>query len=362
MSSILGKKIKVSVFGQSHSAALGAVIDGLPSGMEISMESIEAFLKRRAGGNVLSTARAETDKPIITSGITAGKTNGAPLCVIFENSDTRSADYEKLKSIPRPSHADYPAYVKYNGSNDVAGGGHFSGRLTLPLCFAGALCIQILEKMDIVIGAHIYSIADVQDTPLDMVKIDSQALCNLSKSAFPVIDEAKGKSMQDRILRAAGAGDSVGGIIECAVLGLPVGLGEPMFDGIENRLSAAIFGIPAIKGIEFGNGFAAATLHGSQNNDAYYYDNGVVKTKTNNHGGVLGGLTTGMPLIFRVAVKPTPSIAKPQQSVNLSTGKDTELVIEGRHDPCIVHRAVPVIEAVAAAALLDIMMEDRGKF
>lgn len=353
MSSMTGKNIKVSVFGQSHSEAIGVVIDGLPTGVTLDMEKIYAFMARRApGNNAFSTARKEADKPEILSGLVNNTTCGAPLCAVIHNTNTRSGDYANLKDCPRPSHADYAASVKYNGFNDVAGGGHFSGRLTAPLCFAGAVCMQILESRNINIKAHIYSIGNVKDTPFDMVDITAE---NVASKDFPVIDDNAGKEMQEVILSAKAQADSVGGIIECAVTGVPAGYGDPMFDGIENIIAKNIFGVPAVKGIEFGNGFECTTLLGSQNNDAYTVKDGKIVTATNNSGGITGGITTGMPIVFRAAIKPTPSIGKEQDSVSLSDKTDKKLTIHGRHDPCIVQRAVPVIEAVAAISVLDIL-------
>ena len=353
MSSMTGKNIKISVFGQSHSEAIGVVIDSLPAGVTLDMEKIYAFMARRApGNNAFSTARKEADKPEILSGLVDNTTCGAPLCAVIHNTNTRSGDYANLKDCPRPSHADYAAAVKYNGFNDVAGGGHFSGRLTAPLCFAGAVCMQILKSKGINIKAHIYSIGNVKDTPFDMVNITSE---DIASKDFPVIDDNAGKEMQEVILTAKSEADSVGGIIECAVTGVPAGCGDPMFDGVENIIAKNIFGIPAVKGIEFGNGFECTTLRGSENNDAYTLRDGKIVTTTNNSGGITGGITTGMPIVFRTAIKPTPSIGKEQDSVSLSENTDKKLVIHGRHDPCIVQRAVPVIEAVAAISILDIL-------
>ncbi len=352
MSSMTGKNIKISVFGQSHSEAIGVVIDGLPAGFTLDMEKISSFMARRApGNNAFSTARKEADKPEIMSGLVDNTTCGAPLCALIRNTNTRSQDYSDLKDCPRPAHADYAASVRYDGFNDIAGGGHFSGRLTAPLCFAGAVCMQILESRNINIKAHIYSVKDVKDAPFDLVNITGE---DIASKEFPVIDDNAGKLMQEVILSAKEQGDSVGGIIECAVTGVPAGFGDPMFDGVENIIAKNIFGIPAVKGIEFGNGFDCTTLYGSENNDSYTVIDGKIVTTTNNSGGITGGITTGMPIVFRTAIKPTPSIAKEQDSVSLSEMKDKKLTIHGRHDPCIVQRAVPVIEAVAAISILDI--------
>lgn len=355
MSSILtGKHVQVSVFGQSHSKAIGAVIDGLPAGVKIDSEKVAAFMRRRAPGNTkYSTKRREADEPVVLSGLVDGVTCGAPLGFLIENTNTRSSDYDNLRAVPRPGHADYPANVRYGGYQDVAGGGHFSGRLTAPLCFAGAVCLQILEQKGVKVQAHIYELAGVRDIPFDPITITD---ARPGEKVFPVISDACGEEMQAEIEKARMSADSVGGIVECAVTGMPAGLGDPMFDGVENQLARNIFGVPAVKGLEFGNGFACAKLRGSQNNDPYTIDeNGKIVTTSNNNGGILGGITSGMPILFRVAVKPTSSIGKEQQSVNLNTMQPEKLVVHGRHDPCIVPRAVPVIEAVTAITMLDIL-------
>lgn len=358
MSSNFGQNIKFSIFGQSHSEAIGVVIDGLPPAEEIDLDEVMAFMSRRAPGkNKFSTSRQEADAPEILSGLKNGKTCGAPLCAVIKNSNTRSKDYDNLIDIPRPSHADYPAHIKYKGANDVAGGGHFSGRLTAPLCFAGAVCKQILAKKGITIGAHISQIAGICDTPFDSVAISEDILLGAGKKEFPVLNDEQGEKMKEAIIDAKMNLDSVGGIIECCAIGVPVGIGDPMFDGVENRIASIVFGIPAVRGIEFGAGFKAAHMLGSEHNDPYYYDeNGIVKTKTNNHGGAIGGISTGMPIIFRTAFKPTASIAKEQDSISIKDKKDTKLEIHGRHDPCIVQRAVPCLEAATAVAILDMMM------
>ena len=354
MSSVCGKNLKVSIFGQSHAEAIGVVIDGFPAGFTVDRERLKAFMMRRAPGNAaFATARKEADEVEFLSGLVEDRTCGAPICAVIRNTNTRSSDYAALFDTPRPSHADYPASVRYDGSHDVRGGGHFSGRLTAALCVAGGLCLQYLEEQGISVGAHIASIGGVKDTPFDAVGVTAE---DFPGGTFAVCDSTAGEAMRAVIEAARTEGDSVGGVIECAAVGLPVGVGDPMFDGLENRVAQVVFGIPAVRGIEFGNGFEAATLYGSQNNDCYYEDNGVVKTRTNNHGGVLGGISTGMPLTFRVAVKPTPSIAKEQQTLNLRTGQVEALRIQGRHDPCIVPRAVPCVEAACAIALCDLLI------
>lgn len=355
MSSVLGEKIKLSVFGESHGTAIGCVIDGFPCGIKIDMDMVNAEMARRAPGrDKTTTPRKEADTPEILSGILNGVTTGAPISMIIKNTNTKSGDYGNLMTVPRPSHSDYPAFVKYNGNNDVRGGGHFSGRLTAPVVFAGALAKQALLQKGVVIGAHISQIGSVCDKGFDRNNITAQQLTALSRSYFATLDD-KEQAMRAEIEKARTSCDSVGGKIECAVVGVPVGTGGNMFNTIEGRLSYALFGVPAVKGVEFGLGFDFAKAFGSQVNDGYEIENGTVKTVTNNNGGITGGMATGAPIVFSVAVKPTPSIAKPQQSVNLQTMENEELVIHGRHDPCIVPRAVPVIEAVTALTILDIL-------
>lgn len=361
MASTFGQKIKISIFGQSHSDAIGVTIDGLPAGEVIDLAALQEFMARRAPGQgAYSTSRRESDTPEFLSGVLEQDGNlvtcGAPLCAIIHNTNTRSGDYADLKDKPRPGHADYTAEIRYNGHQDVRGGGHFSGRLTAPLCIAGGICKQILERKGITVGAHIYSIGDVQDTPYSPL-IDSPDILRQTSGGFPVLAPDAGEAMLALIEDCRKDGDSIGGIIECAAIGLPAGIGSPMFDGVENRLAYALFGIPAVKGVEFGDGFGVATLRGSQNNDPYYMDGDKVKTHTNHAGGILGGITNGMPLLLRVAVKPTPSIFRKQNTVSLSEGCDTTLTVHGRHDPCILPRAVPVVEAVTAAVLLDMILE-----
>ena len=356
MASYLGEHIHVSVFGQSHSPAIGVVVDGLPAGERVDMEELGRFLKRRAPGqNATSTPRKEADLPQFLSGLVDDVTCGAPLAALIENTNTRSQDYAQLRDKPRPGHADFTAQVKYGGFQDVAGGGHFSGRLTAPLCIPGGICLQMLKRRGIEVAAHIASIAGEADRPFDPMGESVETLDALKRAPFPVLDEKAGEQMRKVILQAKEEGDSVGGIVECLVTGVPAGLGEPMFGGMENRLAAALFGIPAVKGVEFGAGFGVATMRGSENNDPFTVKDGKVVTETNHAGGILGGITNGMPLVFRLAVKPTPSIAKQQQTVSLSKKQVEELVVTGRHDPCIVPRAVPVVEAVTALVLTDLL-------
>ncbi len=353
-----GEKIKVSIFGQSHSAAIGAVISGIPAGIKIDMDKVLSFMARRAPGkDRFSTQRKEADIPEILSGIVDGITCGAPICAVIKNTDQKSKDYDKLKFVPRPAHADFTAFIKFCGNNDIRGGGQFSGRMTAPLCFAGAICMQILEKKGIYIGSHIASIADVCDQKYDAVNVTKDDLKRVTEKEFPVIDDEKAAVMMAKIDEARLNSDSVGGVVECAVVGMPIGVGDALFGGIEGNISKAVFGIPAVRGIEFGAGFDASKVSGSENNDPFYYDGDMVKTRTNNHGGILGGISSGMPIIFRVAIKPTPSIAREQESVNLKTHKSEKLKIEGRHDPCIVKRALPAVEAVTAITILNMLGE-----
>ena len=354
MSSTYGEHLKLSIFGQSHAPAIGMTLDGIPAGLPVDLEKLQAFLNRRAPGqNDYSTPRKEEDRPEFLSGVLNGFTCGAPLAAIIRNTNTRSGDYANLKDCPRPGHADYTAEIKYHGFQDAAGGGHFSGRLTAPLCIAGGLCKQWLEEKGIRIGAHIAAIAGVEDEAFDPLNPNLDAV----GTVFPVLDPEAGEKMRQAVSQARMAQDSVGGVIECAVTGLPVGLGEPMFGGVEGKLAQIVYGIPAVKGLEFGVGFEAAKLRGSQNNDSFRMENGKVVTSTNHCGGILGGITNGMPLLFRAAFKPTPSISQSQQSVSLSRGENQALIVKGRHDPCIVPRAVPVVEAAAAIAIFDLLLE-----
>ena len=358
MSSYLGKNLHVSVFGQSHAKAIGVSVDGLPAGEKIDLEELQRFMNRRAPGrDATATTRREGDVPEILCGLVDDVTCGAPLAAIIENTNTRSKDYDKLKDVPRPGHADYTAQIRWGGWQDVRGGGHFSGRLTAPLCVAGGIAIQILRRRGIDIAAHIYSVGGEKDRPFDPMGETAETLSDLRAAAFPVLEQEAEQKMRDIIMAARAEGDSVGGVVECIVTGVPAGLGEPMFGGMESRLAAALFGIPAVKGVEFGAGFGAAAMRGSENNDPFTVEDGTVRTMTNNAGGILGGITNGMPLVFRMAVKPTPSIAKEQDSISLKNGAGEKLSVEGRHDPCIVPRAVPVAEAVAALVLLDVLLD-----
>lgn len=356
MSSTYGNKIKISVFGESHGNGIGVVIDGLPAGVKIDMDSVLVQMSRRAPGkDKTATPRKESDLPKVLSGMLGDTLTGAPLCAVIENTNTRSGDYGNLLSCPRPGHSDYTAFVKYNGANDIRGGGHFSGRITAPIVFAGSICRQILSQKGIKIAAHINSIGNVADEPFNPVSINDALIDRLNESSFALVDNSVEEKMRSVVEDARMSLDSVGGTIECAVTGIEAGIGEPMFDGVEGVIAKAVFGVPAIKGIEFGKGFELSKLRGSQSNDPFRYKDGKIVTETNNCGGILGGITNGMPIIFRAAVKPTPSIAQKQKSVDLQKKENTELEVHGRHDPCIVPRAVPVIEAVTAIAIANLM-------
>ena len=363
MSSYLGKNIHVSIFGQSHSEAIGVTVDGLPAGEKVDLEELERFLQRRAPGrDATATPRKEADQPRILCGLVDGVTCGAPLAAIIENTNVRSKDYEALRDVPRPGHADYTAQVRYGGYQDVRGGGHFSGRLTAPLCVAGGVALQLLERRGIHVAAHILSVGDVEDRPFNSTGEQVKTLHTLKTASFPVLDREAGEKMRELILEARSRGDSVGGVVECIVAGMPAGMGDPMFGGMESRLAAALFGIPAVKGVEFGAGFEAARMFGSAHNDPFEVTDGRVTARTNHAGGILGGITTGMPLVFRMAFKPTPSISMEQDSVSLSRMEGAKLAVTGRHDPCIVPRAVPVAEAAAALVLLDVLLDSPARW
>ncbi|MGV8982072.1 chorismate synthase [Clostridium sp.] len=354
MSGQWGKKIKYSIFGESHGRGIGITIDGLPAGIALNMDFIKKEMQRRAPGrDEFSTKRREGDKVEILSGYFNGYTTGTPLCGVIFNENQNSVDYDKLKDLVRPGHADFTGKVKYSGFNDYRGGGHFSGRITAPLVFAGAIAKQILEGKGIKIGSHILSIGNVFDSYFDSVNLNNQLLIDILKKNFPVIDDVKGEGMKNIILKAREELDSVGGIIEATILDIPCGLGEPFFDSIESNLAQLLFSVPAVKGVEFGEGFEITTVRGSVANDIPYMNKGKVCMKTNNNGGINGGITNGMPIVFRVAMKPTPSIAKLQNTIDMGTYQNSEVSVTGRHDPCIVLRALPVIEACAAMSILD---------
>lgn len=356
MSSTYGDKVKISVFGESHGNGIGVVIDGLPAGVKIDMDKVFVQMSRRAPGNdKTATTRKESDIPKIMSGMLGDTLTGAPLCAVIENTNTRSGDYGNLISCPRPGHSDYTAYVKYNGANDIRGGGHFSGRLTAPIVFAGSICRQILEQKGIKIAAHINSIGNVSDEGFNPLNIDRALIKKLNNSSFALIDNSVEEKMREEVEQARMDVDSVGGTVECAVTGVDAGVGGPMFGGVEGAIAQAVFGVPAIKGIEFGRGFELSKMRGSQSNDPFRYKDGKVVTETNNCGGILGGITDGMPIIFRAVVKPTSSISKKQKTVDLQKKENAEIQVKGRHDPCIVPRAVPVIEAVTAVAIINLL-------
>ena len=347
---IYGEKLNLSIFGASHAASIGVRLTGFPAGFPVDTEALKAFLSRRAPGrNAWSTARKEEDLPVFESGLADGVTTGEPIVARILNRDVNSAAYERLQRIPRPGHADYTAYARYGGTMDMRGGGPFSGRMTAPLCIAGGIALQYLASRGITVRARIRSIGGISD--------DSVFTEAVSDKAFPVTDPRAGEEMMAYIAACRTEGDSVGGTVECVAEGLPAGIGGPLFEGMEGRIASIVFAIPAVKGIEFGAGFHSAEMKGSENNDAFLIEDGSVRTATNNAGGILGGITDGMPLVFRAAFKPTPSIARPQKSVDLAEMKEAVLTVEGRHDPCIVPRAVPVIEAAAALAILDAMLD-----
>lgn len=358
MSGTWGRRIKYSIFGESHGEAIGINIDGLPAGIHIDKENIEKEMKRRAPGNSsLATPRKEADNFEILSGVFNGKTTGAPLCAIIRNTNKHSSDYDILKYNMRPGHADFTGNIRYNGFNDYRGGGHFSGRLTAPLVLAGAIAKQILTKFDIIICSHIARILNEKDKALPKLTISKELAQALSASDFPLLDASMDPKMREIILKAKSEGDSVGGIIECGIYNVPSGKGDPFFDSVESNLSHLLFSIPAVKGVEFGEGFDLASMYGSEANDAFEIINNKVHTKSNNNGGLLGGITSGMPILFKCVIKPTPSIAKEQDSVDINKKENIKLCVKGRHDPCIVPRALPVIEAAAAMVILDYLYD-----
>lgn len=356
MKNTIGNSLTVTLFGESHGEAIGAVIDGISSGIDVDCDFISAQLSRRRPNNVLSTPRREKDEYKILSGVINGKTTGTPICVVIPNSDTHSADYGEMQYKMRPSHADYTANCRYNGFQDFRGGGHFSGRITAALVAAGAFVIPALNKKGINIGVHIKNISDVFDDDFNT----EQDILSVSKKQFPVLSDVAASKMQEVILAAKSQGDSVGGVLETAVIGVPAGVGEPWFDTVESMISHAVFSIPAVKGIEFGLGFDFAQKTGSQANDQMYSDGKTVKCFTNNNGGVIGGITNGMPIIFKTVIKPTPTIGKEQKTVDISTMQNVTLSARGRHDPCIVHRAAVVVESVTALVIADMLSAKYG--
>ena len=359
MSSSFGTAVKISIFGESHGPAIGVVIDGLPAGEPISEEEIARQLSRRAPGqDPTATRRKERDICQILSGMKGGVTTGAPLCGVIRNEDTRSGDYSNIALCPRPSHADYAAHLRYGGHNDVSGSGHFSGRLTAPLVIAGSVCRQILLRRGVHIGGHVLQVGEALDDAFDPADIPTELLDELSENYFSTLSPIAGGKMREVIEAARLEADSVGGIVELAAVGMPAGVGSPMFGGVENILSGALYGVPAVKGISFGAGFGFGALRGSAANDSLCADEeGNIRTVTNRCGGITGGITTGMPVVLQAALKPTPSIGQPQQTVNLETRENTTLQIKGRHDPCIVPRALPALEAAMAVGLMNLMAE-----
>lgn len=366
MPSSFGSALRVTVFGQSHSSGIGCVVEGLPSGLHVDMEELGAFMARRAPGQgSWTTPRREADEPHVLSGLNSrGETCGAPLAVVIENTNTRSGDYANLLRVPRPGHADFTAQAKWHGSQDVPGGGHFSGRLTAPLCAAGGIALQALALRGVRVAAHLAQVGPELDEPFDARSNSPESLARLREqmahvgagSTLPTIDPAASERMLAVIDEARRAQDSVGGAVECVAVGMPAGVGSPMFDGIENTIARAAFGIPAVKAVEFGAGTAVAGMRGSEDNDPYEVRDGGCVPSSNNAGGALGGITTGAPVLFRLSIKPTPSIARPQASVDLSRMAPETLEIRGRHDPCVAPRAVPVAEAVCSLALLDSLL------
>lgn len=354
MGSVFGKKLKISLFGESHGEGIGVVIDNFPAGIAINMDNVTREMNRRRPGGNFSTPRKEADAVEILSGMLDGRTTGAPIGAIIRNTSQHSSDYSRHYDIPRPSHSDYPASVKYNGNHDIRGGGHFSARITAPLVFAGALCKEFLRQKGIQIAAHLFSVGDFCDESLSEMEYKSYEF--LSTKEFPVLNDTSGEAMKAVISDAQKKGDSVGGIVECGIYGYPAGVGDPFFDSLESVLSHMIFSVPAVKGIEFGDGFRMAQRYGSENNDCYELKDGKIVTKTNHGGGIAGGISTGMPILFRAVLKPTASIYLPQKTLNVKTGEETEMKIVGRHDPCVAVRGVPVIEAATAVAVTDALL------
>ena len=361
MASSIGSHYRCSVFGESHGKMIGIEIDGVPPGEAVDENELQAFMARRAPGNSKhATKRKEPDIVHIASGIMDGVTTGFPLMAYIENTNQYSKDYSNLLDHPRPSHADYTAHIHYKGFADMRGGGHFSGRLTAPLCIAGGIAKQILRRRGIHVGAQLLQIENIIGTPFDAMNVDAETLEFMASMEFPTIDEGANSAMQAAIQAAAAEGDSVGGVVQGAIIGVPVGLGGPMFDGIENRMAQALFGIPGCKGVSFGAGFDAVTMRGSVHNDPFIMKAGNVTTTTNHAGGILGGITSGAPITVQIAMKPTASISIEQQTVSLSKHADAPLVVTGRHDPCIAVRTVPVLEAVMAIVILDLLLEEHA--
>ena len=352
MKNSFGSSVILTLFGESHGGGIGAVLDGLAPGITVDEDFIRSQLSLRRPVGDISTPRSEPDNFVIESGVFGGKTTGTPICIVIPNENTRSKDYSELRSKARPGHADYAAYTKYHGFEDYRGGGHFSGRITAGIAAAGAVAISALKNKGIYIGTHIKSIAGVSDREFRNIADDIKAV---SQKEFAVLDDGIKEKMISEITAAKADGDSVGGVLETAVIGLPAGIGEPWFGGVENVLSSVLFAVPAVKGVEFGAGFALANMRGSAANDEFFCSGGKIATATNNNGGINGGITNGMPVVFRCAVKPTPTIHKEQNTVDFIKNENVKITAGGRHDPCIVHRARVVIDSVTAIALCDML-------
>lgn len=362
MSSRIGRNLSLELFGESHGQAVGATLDGLPAGLRLDMEALNAFVQRRAARSAIATGRHEADIPRILSGVWDDVTTGQPLTVIFENGDTHSSDYSFLPDRPRPGHADYPAIMRSLGNDDLRGSGHHSGRLTLPYVFAGGVAMQLLQTQGIRIAAHVQSLHSGEHDLIDWTHPDMDALFECHKRAVPTVDPAKGEAMYQQILQARERQNSIGGVVECVAVGVPAGLGSPFFEGVESVMASYLFSIPAVKGVEFGAGFTSAAMMGSAYNDPYAMQDGHVVTTRNNAGGLLGGITNGMPVIVRAAFRPTPSISQEQATVSLSHKENATLSVHGRHDPCVVVRAVPVVESAVALALCELWLERRATY
>lgn len=362
MSSRIGRMLSIEIFGESHGAAVGVTLDGLPAGLKLDMERLNAFVQRRAARSAIATGRQEKDIPRIISGLWDEITTGQPLTAIFENGDTHSAHYDFLPDRPRPGHADYPAIMRSLYNDDLRGSGHHSGRLTLPYVFAGGVAMQLLEKEGVRIAAHVQQIANENDDCLNDIAPDMDALLEAQKRPIPTLNPEEGERMQQAILKAKSEQDSRGGVVECAAVGVPVGLGSPFFEGVESVMANYLFSIPAVKGVEFGAGFTSASMRGSAYNDPYIMKDGQIAASRNSAGGLLGGITNGMPIIVRVAFRPTPSVGVEQSTVSLSEETNTTLSVQGRHDPCVVVRAVPVVESAVALALAELWLERRATY
>lgn len=359
MSGTWGNNLELSIFGESHGRAIGITINGLPPGLEIDMDAVLVEMARRAPGkNELTTPRKEKDEPDIVSGFLDGRTTGSPLTALIWNTNTRSKDYSQMKRLMRPGQADYPGKIRYDGYNDYRGSGHFSGRITAPLVFAGAIAQQWLEQKGIAIGSHIKSIANIEDEYFEeQENVTIKQIKQMKQDQLPVFNKSKKQKMEQVIVDAKEDKDSVGGVVETFVLGMDAGYGNPFFDSVESTIAHLVFAVPATKGVEFGSGFDITRMLGSEANDGYYYDeNGQIKTHTNNNGGILGGITYGMPIVFRTAIKPPASIEKQQETIDIEAEESADLEIHGRHDPCIVPRVLPVLEAITAIGLMDLML------